>query len=324
MNTSDVFLISLFAVAALLLTAVPGYLLVKKKVLSEKGTVDFSRLLIFITQPALAIYTFQVTEYSLEKLKSIGIFALLCVAVNGIMLGGAYLLFKKKSENPIYRVMTVATTFGNCAFFGIPIIEAIFPTEAKELIIYTTVYALVMNVLSWTVGSAIISGNGKYISVKHIFLNPALIAFFVSLTLYVLRIPLAFTIPGTQMRFTLLLDIITIAGRMATPLSMLIMGMRLATMSFKDVFCEKRFYLTLFIKQVIMPLVALLIVYFLPIPSSEKRVLYIICACPIASIVLNYAELCGVGQKEGAGLVLVGTIGSIITLPVMTLLLGVF
>jgi predicted permease len=324
MRILDVFLVSLFAVAALLLSALPGYLLIRKKVLKEGSIAEFSRLLIFITQPALAIYTFQETSYSPEKLKSIGVFALLCLAVNAVMLGGAYLVFKKKCQNPLYRVMTVATTFGNCAFFGIPVIEALFPAESSELVIYTTVYALIMNVLSWTVGSAIISGNAKYVSVKNIFLNPAFIAFFVALSLYVLRIPLVFTVPGTEMRFTLLHDIIKTAGRMATPLSMLIMGMRLATMKIGDIFTEKRVYLTIFIKQIIMPLVSLALVYFLPIGASEKRVLYIICACPIASIVLNYAEMCGVGQKEGASLVLVGTLGSIVTLPIMTLLLGVF
>ena len=324
MKIFEVFLVSLFAVAALLLSAVPGYILMKKKLLKEGSIAEFSRLLIFITQPALAIYTFQDTPFSIEKLKSIGIFALLCLVVNAVMLAGAYLLFRRRFENPLYRVMTVATTFGNCAFFGIPVIEALFPAEASELIIYTTVYALIMNVLSWTVGSAIISGSAKYVSVKKVFLNPPFIAFFVALSLYVLRIPLVFSVPGTEIRFTLLLDIIRIAGRMATPLSMLIMGMRLATMRVSDIFTEKRVYITIFIKQVIMPLVALLLVYFMPLPAPEKRVLYIICACPIASIVLNYAELCGVGQKEGASLVLVGTIGSIVTLPIMTLLLGVF
>ena len=52
-----------------------------------------------------------------------------------------------------------------------------------------------------------------------------------------------------------------------------------------------------------------------------KAVLYIICCCPVASIVLNFSEILGEGQKEAASTVLLSTILSILTLPIMTLLL---
>ncbi len=320
----DIFKLALlcfFAVLALLLSAVPGYFFVKKRVFGEKSIKDFSKILIYVTQPCLAVYTFSVTDFSLDKLASLGIFALMCVAVNVIMLGAAYLLFRKRYDNPLYRVMTVATTFGNCAFFGIPILEVLFPDIASGLIIYTTVYALVMNVLGWTVGSAIISGDKRFVSLKQILTNPALIGFTAGILIYIFRIPLTFTLPG-NMRFTLLLDIITIGGRMATPLSMLIMGMRLGTMRLGDVFKNPRTYIAVGIKQIVMPLVAFLIAVFLPIPSEYKMTFFIICACPVASIVLNYAEMCGAGQKEGASLVLLGTIMSVVTLPLMSLMLG--
>ncbi len=317
----NIFLISLFAVAVLLAAAVPGYILMKRRMLSEECIPGFSKLLVYVVQPTLVVYTFASTSFSLEKLQSIGIFALLCLFINGVVLGGAYLIFRRKSEDPLYRIMTVASTFANCAFFGIPIIEALFGAESSELLIYTTVYAQVMNLIGWTAGSAIISRDTRYISVKKIFLNPASISMVVAIAVFFIDSPFVFNIPGTEVQFTVLDSMITVLGRMATPLSMIIMGMRLATMDLKRMLTEARVYLTIGIKQIVMPLVAFAVIFLLPIDSTVKQVFYILCACPVASVVLNYSEVVGAGQREAASMVLLGTILSIITLPLMSLLL---
>ena len=49
--------------------------------------------------------------------------------------------------------------------------------------------------------------------------------------------------------------------------------------------------------------------------------MFILCAAPVASVVLNFAEMLGEGQENAANLVLLGTVFSVATLPVMTLLL---
>lgn len=319
----QVFTISLFAVAVLLLTAVPGYILMKKRMLSEDCIPGLSKILVTVAQPCLVVYTFQSTEFSVQTLADIGVFALLCTVINVVMLGGAYLVFRRRCDEPLYRIMTIATTFGNCAFFGIPIIEALFPAQASGLIIYTTVYALIMNILGWTVGSAIISRDVRYVSPRKIILNPATIAAAVAFVLFVFEIPLTFTLPVVGSKFTLLSDVVTITGKMCTPLSMIIMGMRLATMDIARMFTDPRVYLTLAVKQILMPLVALLIVLPLPLDPLMKRTFYVISATPVASVVLNFSELIGEGQREAANMVLLGTMLSVVTLPVMSLLLGV-
>lgn len=320
----DVLLISLVAVAVLLLSAVPGYILIRRRMLSEECIPGLSKILLYVSNPCLVIYTFSVTSFSTEKLIDIGIFALICLLINGIMLGGSYLVFRKKSTNPIYRIMTVATTFANCTFFGIPIIEALFPAEASELIVYSTVYAQVMNIYGWTIGTAIISHDRKYISLKKILISPVTIGLAVALIIYICRIPLTFTLPGAVGEFTMFSDMITLMGRMATPISMLIMGMRLATMDIIGMFKNYRVYITVAVKQLLMPLVSLAVLFFLPIDPTVKSTFYIISACPVASVVLNYSEMVGAGQREAASMVLVGTLLSIVTLPVMSLLLVVF
>ena len=305
------FLVALGAVAVLLAAAVPGYVLKKKNMVSEDTMPSLSKILLYICTPCLSIYTFKNATFSMEMLGNIGVFSLLALLVQVIILGIAYLLFRRKMKEPLYRIMTIACALGNCAFFGIPILEALYPETASGLLIYTSVYAIIMNVIGWTIGAAIISQNLKYVSVKKVLLNPATVALVLAVPFFVFEIPLPESLDS----------MISLIGRMATPISMLIMGMRLATTDLKRLFTTKQIYIAIFMKQFVMALVCLLLVAFLPVDGGMKAVLYIICCCPVASVVLNFSEILGEGQKEAAAAVLLSTLFSIVTLPIMVLLL---
>lgn len=306
-----IFLAALFAVAILLLTASSGFIFVKAKVFSEDAIPVFSKLLLFVCQSSLVIYTFSSTPFSADMIKNLGLFMLGTVAIHAVMLTGAFLILRKRYDNVYARIATIAVAFANSAFFGIPIIEAVMGDAASGLIIYTTAYAMVMNLLGWTAGSAIISKSRKYISVKKLFINPYMISVIIALPLFVFSPELP-----TQLE-----NIIMILGKMTTPLSMIIIGMRLATAEAKAVFGNIKVYMTALVKLTVMPLVAFCIIYFFPLPSDVKQTFYIIAACPTASIVLNFSELIGEGQKDAAASVLLSTVISIATLPLMTLLL---
>lgn len=306
-----IFITAVRAVAVLLAIALPGFLLIKKKMVSEACIPGFSKVLLYVAQPCLAVYTFRSSAYSAEKLIEVGKFALLSAAIFAIMIGGAYLILRNKYKNPIYRVMTFAVGSANCAFFGIPIIEALMPEIAPDVIIFTMVYSLVMNLIGWTVGSAIMAQDVRYISLKKILLNPAMIGTAIALLLFITELPMPTDVG----------NMITTTAKMSTPLSMIIMGMRLGTMNLGRMFTNVRVYATIFAKQVIMPLIAFLLVAFLPMSYEVKSTFFIVCACPVASVTLNYAEIVGEGQEEAASMLLVGTMLSIVTLPLLVLLL---
>ena len=306
-----IFLAALVAVAILLVTASPGYIFVKTKIFREDYIPAFSRLLLFVCQSSLVIYTFSSTPFSMDMLKNIGIFALGAIAIHAVMLIGACLILRKKFDDATSRIAAIAVTFANSAFFGIPIIEAVLGDVASGLIIYTTVYAMVMNLLGWTAGSAIIAKSKKYISARKLFLNPYMISVLVALPLFIFSVELPSDIDS----------MITILGKATTPLSMIIIGMRLATSQISEVFGNFKIYLIAAVKLIVMPFAAFLIIYFFPLPAEVKQTFYIICACPAASIVLNFAEIIGEGQKEAASSVILSTVMSIATLPVMMMLL---
>jgi len=306
------FLVTLFSVGILLLSAVPGYLFIKCKLVKEDFIPGVSKILVYICQPAIAIYSFANLECNAETLLNMGIFSLLVIALHIIILVGVYFSFGKSRKKAVFGVITVSSTLSNATFFGIPIIEALLPDIASQLIVYASIYSLIINVVGWSVGAALISGNIKYISVKRVLLNPAMISTVVAFLIFLFGIRL----PGT------LLSSITVMGKMATPLSMLVLGMRLATVDLGSVFCDTKLYLSSVIKQVIMPLVAFAAVFFLPIDAGIKAVFYILAACPTASVTLAFAEMLESGQREASGAILLSTILSIVSLPIMALLMA--
>lgn len=300
--------IPFFCVAIMLLYAVPGFLLVKTKAVNVDSISAIAKLLMYACQPCLTVYAFQKASFSWEALGKMGIFLLLAFAAQGIMLGLAYLCFRKKQGDVRYRVSAVACAFGNCTFMGVPLLEAMLP-EYPEAVVYSNVFFVSMSTLGWTLASAIISGDAKYISVKKIVFNPATLAL-------TLALPLYFT--GTVLP-DMLSDAVTLFGRMTTPLCMVIMGMRLATVRIRSLFSSLQF-LIIAIKQLLMPLVAFALVCFLPLEHEFMKTFVILCGCPVASVVLNFSEILGAGQKDAANLVLLGTMASILTLPLISLL----
>ena len=305
------FTATFIAVLTMLAYALPGYILIRRRMISTECIPGFSKVLLYVCQPFLAIHTFCSAEYSTQMLLQILMFAGACVTVQIIMLTSFFLAFRKKGKEDVrYRIATVSTAFANCAFFGIPIIETLLP-ENPEAILFTTVYSVIMNILGWSVGSAVITDNAKYIKLKNIFINPAMFSLIIAIPFFVTGVELYPTVDNMVM----------ILARMSTPLSMLIIGMRLATIDFRALFGDWLVYLSIGIKQLIMPLVAFAVISLLPFETYVAQALYIMTACPVASIVLNFSEILGEGQKSAANSVLLGTLFSLFTLPIMSLLL---
>jgi predicted permease len=304
------FFVTLTAVAIMLLYAVPGFLLVKTKLINESHIPSFSKLLMYVCQPCITVYSLRQMEYSPENFKNIMICLAITLFLQLAMIGVLFVLFKKKRNDIIWRIINLASVLANCAFLGIPILEALLP-EHPEALAYSSVFGLSMSLIGWTVGMYIISLNKSYIKPKKIFLNPAFIGFAIALTMYLTEL----TLPE-QME-----DMITLLGRMSTPLCMMIMGMRLATVKIRDIFCDARQYISVVLKQIFFPLFAFALLYFLPISEILKQSVIILCACPAASMVQNFAELVGKGNDKAANMVLLGTITSVITVPLICLIL---
>ncbi len=305
------FLITLMSVGIMLLYAVPGFVCVKTRLVKAESISSFAAILMYVCQPCLTVYSLDQADYTPSLLADMGIVFALSVLLQAAVLGVMFALLRRKSDDVRYRVANVAFAFGNCAFMGLPLLQAIYP-DRPEVAAFSVAYLLGMNLMGWTVGSAIITRNKRYISLRKALINPATIALIVAFPLFLTGTKL----PGV------LGDAVALLGRMTTPLCMLIMGMRLATVPIKGLFTSKLQYATIAFKQIAFPLIGLLLVWFLPIERYVREALFIMFCTPVASVVLNFAELLGEGQETAANMVLLGTSASVVTIPLLTMLVS--
>lgn len=298
----------------MLLYALPGFLFIKTRILTADGITPLSKLLMYICQPLLIVYTMTRVTYTPPLLAEMGLILVLMLVLQFGMIALFSLLFRRRMQEPRFRIYTVATCLGNYAFMGIPILEAILP-DFPNVLACSAMCALSINIVSWTAGCAVISQDRRYISAKKILLNPATIGLAVALPFFFLN-----ATPG-ELIHPMLDEMVMILARMSTPLCMIIMGMRLALMPWRAVFCRPALYAVIAIKQLLLPFATFWLLLVLPLSTELSCALLIMVACPVAAIVQNFAELLGAGQDTGAGIVLLGTSLSALTIPLVVLLL---
>lgn len=303
------FLITFSTVLIMICYAIPGFILVRTGQIKENAIPAFAKVLMYVCSPCLTIYTIANLKYSFTIVKEVIIVLVSSLAIQILILMVSRFIFRRHTEDVKYRVCTIATAMGNCGFMGVPLLEAVMP-EHPEALAMSTAYCVGMNLIGWTIASAIISNDVKYMKVHKALLNPAVLSLIVAIPLFVTETKLP-----SQLN-----NMVTLLGKMSLPMCMLIMGMRLATMELKNLFNDKMQYFIIFVKQIVMPVIALLIFMALPVAPYLKKTMFILSASPVASVVLNFSEMIGEGQKTAANLVLLGTLSSVITIPLLMLI----
>lgn len=318
----DTMITAFSTVGMMLLYALPGFLFIKFKMLPASSITAFSKLLMYVCQPMIMIYTMTRVEYSPAILGEMGIILGVTLALHVGMIALFWLIFKKRMGDARYRIYTLGTCLGNYGFMGIPILKALLPAFPNTLAV-SAMCAVSVNVVAWTAGCAVISQDRRYISVRKILLNPATVGLYIALPFFFANMT-----PGEVVTSVIgetfgrnVDTMVTLLSDMATPLCMIIMGMRLGITAYRAVFGRPALYLIIAIKQLLLPLATFGLLLLLPLSSELSRALYILIACPVAAIVQNFAELLGEGQETGAGIVLLGTTLSALTIPLMVLLL---
>lgn len=312
-------------IVTMLLYAVPAFILVKSKLVKENAVSAFSTVLMYVLQPALTISSFQaIDEYSPRLLINMLVCFLVAFVAMGVFLLLFYWLFRKKRGDVSYRVANVAVAFSNASFMGIPVLESVFASLGRpcpEAAAYSIVFFLAMSALGWTVASAIITQDKKYISVKKIFLNPCAVALYCAAILAVIGHFVGLS-TGTVWKIpSPFSDMFDLMGKMTTPLCMIVVGFRLATVDWKKLFLTPLHYLTITVKQIAFPLFVFLLTVFLPVESNLKICIFIMSCCPVAAVVQSYAEMIGEGQESAADMVLLSSVSCVVTIPIMALLL---
>ncbi|MCQ2496074.1 MAG: AEC family transporter [Lachnospiraceae bacterium] len=300
----------LTCVMTMLIYMILGYILCKSKKGSALHIKTVSGLLIYILNPAMILNAFLKTEYTPETAINILKFFVVTFILQFLFFALLYLLLHKKFENAAYRLMSIGASFGNVGFLGLPLVTSFFP-DKPIVACYSTVYVLSMNLLVFTVGIFMITNDRKFMSLKSAIVNPTSLSIFVALPLFLFRVELPAIIGNP----------IDLLAKMVTPMCMIMLGMRLSTVKLIKLFTRPFVYATCALKLIAYPLFAYACVYFLPfLDDSFKISILILSSVPTGAVISSLSELHECEQEFSANIVLLTTILSNLTIPLVLLI----
>ena len=306
------FSITVSNVLLYLLYLFPGWLLCRAKLAKPEHMSSASAILLYICGPCMFLNALTDLNASPALTARMGLFLLISLGAELLMMLLILLILGKKRSMFRYRMLSIASVMGNVAFFGLPIVKALFP-EAPEAPVYSCIFCVSLNIVGWTMGAFTLTSDRKYISLKAAFLNPTVISVLAGFVLYLTGAK--YLLPS------LFLNGFKTVGGISTPLSLLILGIRLATMTPKELFVHRTIWLIMGLKLLVFPLFCWGITLLFPLDPVFRSAMLILGATPCAGIILNLAEMHGNGQEMAANCALLSTLLSILTIPLLSLLI---
>ncbi|UDE94959.1 AEC family transporter [Carnobacterium viridans] len=139
-------------------------------------------------------------------------------------------------------------------------------------------------------------------------MNPASLGSLLGLIVYLLQIQLP----------TILSDSLYTIANLNTPLAMILLGSYVAQSKLMDVFTHPRAYWTTFLSLILSPLISIFVLWLLPLDNYLVFfVLAIASSAPIAVNTALFSQLYGGDYEYGARLVVLSTLLSIISMPMV-------
>ena len=319
---------TVYQVGLLFVMMIPGVLM-KLCGLSTDGLgKGLSNLVLYIAQPAL-IFTAYLRPFDGEILINALWVLLLSVIAHAIFSAVSVFAFKK-APDMARRMLTFATVFSNAAFMGMPLVAAVLGSEA---LVYASIYNITFNLFLWSLGVFICTNkrdcdkNGKEDHIDHIkdgasplkaLYHPVTIAALLGLVFFILPID-GFVPKIAKESFDMLKNLVA-------PLSMVVIGLRLPDIKLRGVFRDVYMYVFLVLRHLVLPLLVIGVIKLfallgLSLNSVVCSVVVILASAPAATSATMFAEKYACDSPYVSRLVIISTILSIGTMPLMLLLL---
>lgn len=290
---------------------IPGIFFRKREILTETQNEALSSVVVNLTWPCLVIDAMQV-EFSIQTLKNCGYIFVISLIIFAILLLISFPLAKAmKMPKTKQYLMVFMLLFGNTGFIGIPVIKALYGTEA---IFFAAIIELINDILIFTIGMALIqmsAGAKLKLGVKQ-FLNPGLIGVLIGLALFMLDLRLPELLGGS----------VEMIGAATTPLTMFVIGFQLGGLNFKEIAGDWQVYIICFVKLMIAPLITLLIVkLWAGDLMLLEKVLIMSFAMPVGSVSVIFSQQYKGEVAFATKSVLLSTVLSILMIPIFAILM---
>lgn len=291
-------------VVVILILIIVGYLVTRRGMFTERGASEVTSVLIKVVTPCVIIDSFIGSGDSLDMAQLLMAMALPAL---WLLLGvGISLLAFRREPEERQKVLRFAVIFSNTGFMGIPLVQGIVGDKG---VIYASFGVVMFNILCWTYGYSMISGGAK-LDLRTVLLNPGVVGLALGLPIYFLKLQL----PG------IITEPLGYIASLNTPLAMLVIGSYIAKADFHSFVSDLSVYKVSALRLLLVPAITLGALLLLR-PEKDLFVATMIqAATPVAANTVLFAVQYKRDSELASKLVVVSTVLSIATIPVMTIL----
>ncbi len=281
------------------------------KLLKQKDPSAISRLVLNVSVPASILSTITTADYNAIKADlPVLIIIAVCVTLATLCLSFVFtrvLGMKSPVEKAVYRS---ALFFNNYGFMGWPICQVLLGPEG---FLYAALYSIPIHLLSYSITPALMkaAGDDKKLFDKSMLVNLPLYATVLGLIILMSGLKLPESVTG-------FLDMV---GVTQTPLSMMVIGMILAGANLKDVVKGLKPYAFSAFRLLALPAAAFLILRAIGLSGLMLSVPVVITAMPAGAMVVVLAQKHEADPLLTSRLTVISTLISIITIPLISLLI---
>lgn len=293
---------------AIALILILGFFLGKRKLISSETNRELTNLLLTVFMPASLFIAFpsEYDEASLNLFFSGFVGGALVMLMLTVLSKIIFNKFWFKGE--LRYESQFALIFNNATFLGYPIVVNTFgPTG----VIAYCGFIIAFNIALFSYGIWLFERKVSLKLIKSVATNPNILAVLLGMVLFLS----SFKLPS------FITDAVGFVGGATTPLSIICIGFMLSRADFKALAKRWRLALVALIQLLVGPLATYFVLSALNFPTEVITVCTLIQALPTATSLGLFATKYGGNNIEASELVTISTLLSVVTLPLMILLL---
>ena len=289
-------------VMILMLMIATGFVAAKAKIMTAEGARCCTDIALIIVTPCVIIKSL-IREYSKEIMKSLTLAFIITLLVQVLMILLSYIILHSK-DKARERVLRFGTIFANCGFMSLPLQQVILGADGT---LYGSAYIIMFNLVIWSYGVFLISGDKRYIKPKKLFINPGIIGLALGLVIFIFSIPVP----------KILYSTIDYISAIYTPLPMLIIGYHLAQNSIKTAFKDAKCLFAVLLRMIVYPLAVLGFLYILGVRETLLVSVIISVCAPVAAITTMFSSKYGADTPLSVDMVSLSTVAAAVTMPLV-------
>ncbi|HJC11674.1 MAG TPA: AEC family transporter [Candidatus Blautia merdigallinarum] len=295
-------LVVLEQMAMIFILILTGFVLYKKKMISDSASKDLSALVVNVCSPGLIIVSMfnDLSQIPRENVVFVGVIAVIFYIF--LILFGYFLVWVLKVPDSLRNAYVLMTVFGNTGFIGIPVALAIIGPESM---VYVIVFNFLFNLTIFTFGIMLLKKDteGKKRTWKD-YLSPGLIVCIAAFLIYWFQLGLPEEIETLAGYY----------GNACTLLSMIVIGISLAGMKVRDMMQNKRLLAFVIIRFIAFPVILALALRPVLPDLLIRATVVLMAALPVGNFPAMLCEQYGRDPKPIAEGIVVTTILSVFTI----------